>query len=115
SLGGIFMLKKIIKYIPGVAVPMGINFLLTMLYARYLSPGQYGILNIYLTTILIVYSFTLNIFQTTCLRFYSLKLHNTESEFISTYVFSNIFTTFLIIPFSLIVNLFLSFDWWIIV
>ena len=109
------MLKKIIKYIPGVAVPMGINFLLTMLYARYLSPGQYGILNIYLTTILIVYSFTLNIFQTACLRFYSLKLHNTESEFISTYVFSNIFTTFLIIPFSLIVNLFLSFDWWIIV
>ena len=74
------MLKKIIKYIPGVAVPILINFLLTMLYAAYLSPSEYGLLNIYLNTIQIIYSLTLSVFQTAALRFYSLKEYDSEKE-----------------------------------
>lgn len=109
------MLKKIINYVPGVAVPMLINFLLTMLYAGYLEPGEYGILNVYLTTILMVYSVTLNVFQTACLRFYSLHIHNSEAEYISSYIIVNIISTVAIIPFALVVNLFFSFNWWIIV
>ena len=109
------MLRKIINYIPGVAVPMLINFLLTMLYAGYLEPGEYGMLNIYLTTILMVYSVTLNVFQTACLRFYSLNIHENEAEYVSSYIIVNIVTTIVIIPFALIVNLFLKFNWWIIV
>ena len=109
------MLRKIINYIPGVAAPMLINFLLTMLYAGYLEPGEYGVLNIYLTTILMVYSVSLNVFQTACLRFYSLNLHKDEAEYVSSYLIANVITTVLIIPFSLIINVFLKFNWWIIV
>lgn len=109
------MLRKIISYIPGVAVPMLINFLLTMLYAGYLAPGEYGMLNVYLTTILMVYSVTLNVFQTACLRFYSLNMHKNEVEYISSYIIVNIVTTIVIIPFAVIVNLFFKFNWWIIV
>ena len=108
------MLKKIINYVPGVAAPMIINFLLTMLYAGGLQPGEYGILNIYLTTILMVYSVTLNVFQTACLRFYSLQQHSSETEFVSSYVFANIFTTIAIIPFAIVLNIFLKYNWCII-
>src|SRR5699024_11432470 len=72
-------------------------------------------LNIYLTTILMVYSVTLNVFQTACLRFYSLNIHENEAEYVSSYIIVNIVTTIVIIPFALIVNLFLKFNWWIIV
>lgn len=109
------MIKKIIGYIPGIAVPMLINFLITMLYAGWLEPGEYGILNVYLTTILIVYSVTLNVFQTASLRFYSLHQHSTEAEFVSSYLIANVFTTIVIIPLSLAVNAFLKYNWWIVV
>ena len=109
------MIKKIIGYIPGIAVPMLINFLITMLYAGWLEPGEYGILNVYLTTILIVYSVTLNVFQTASLRFYSLHQHSTEAEFVSSYLIANVFTTIVIIPLSLAVNEFLKYNWWIVV
>lgn len=108
------MLKKIINYIPGVAIPLIINFVLTMLYAAYLSPAEYGLLNIYLNTIQIVYSLTLSIFQTAALRFYTSKEYSTEEEYISSYIFANIFTTILCAIPCGILSLFVKFNWGII-
>ena len=110
------MIKKILSFIPGVIIPMGINFLLTILYAKFLSPGQYGILNIYLNSIQIVYAVSASVFQTASLRFYSIRESYTdESWFISSYLFGNIIATILIIPLGLITNLFFKFNWQIIV
>ena len=67
------MIRKILSFVPGVIVPMGINFLLTILYAQFLSPGEYGILNIYLNSILIVYAISGSVFQTASLRFYTIR------------------------------------------
>lgn len=110
------MIKKILGFVPGVIIPMGINFLLTILYAKFLSPGQYGILNIYLNSIQIIYAVSASVFQTASLRYYSIRESYTdESWFISSYLFGNIVATFAIIPFALIINLFFKFDWQIIV
>lgn len=109
------MLKKIIKYSPGIVIPLVINFLLTLLYASYLKPSQYGMLNIYLNTIHIVYSLTLSIFQTASLRFYTLNEFETEEEFISSYIFANIFATVVTIIPCGIASCFLKFNWEIII
>ena len=109
------MLKKIIKYIPGVAIPMVINFILTLLYAGYLEPGEYGILSIYLNTIQIIYAATVSIFQNASLRFYSLKdEYNDEAEFVSTYILASLVTTIFLLPILYIANLIRHFNWWII-
>lgn len=108
------MLKKIVKYIPGVAVPILINFVLTMLYAAYLNPSEYGLLNIYLNTIQIIYSLTLSVFQTAALRFYSLKEYDTEKEFVSSYIFANIATILLCFIIFILINIFFQFNWQII-
>lgn len=80
------MIKKIIGFAPGVIVPMALNFMLTFLYARYLEPGEYGVFNIYLNTIQIVYALTLSLFQTAALRYYSIQnTYRNEREFVSTY------------------------------
>lgn len=110
------MLKKIFKFVPGTALPMVINFFLTILYACMLEPGEYGILNIYLNSIQIVYALSASIFQTASLRYYSIRgAYDDENDFISSFIFANLITTLLLIPFALIVNLFIKFDWWIIV
>lgn len=110
------MIKKILKFVPGVAIPMGINFLLVILYAGFLTPGQYGILNVYLNTIQIVYALTSSIFQTASLRYYSIReAYSDETSFITTYLFGNIFATLLLLPVALLTNCFLNFNWWIIV
>lgn len=110
------MFKKLIRFSPGVALPMVLNFLLTILYASYLEPSEYGVLNLYLNTIQILYAVTLSVFQNASLRCYSLKeSYKGEKEFHSTYVYSNIATTLLLLPVSYIVNRFLHFDWLIVV
>lgn len=109
------MLKKIIRYIPGVAVPMVINFALTLLYARYLDPGEYGVLNIYLNTVQIIYAATTSVFQNASLRFYSLKNeYRDEKEFLSTYVISSIITTVILLPILFCTSMVFDFNWWII-
>lgn len=110
------MIKKIIQFVPGVAVPMVTNFVLTMLYAAYLEPGQYGILNVYLNTIQIVYAISTSVFQNASLRFYSLReLYNNDEDFIGSYLAGNIIVTLAIVPLGLLVNFFFKFNWWIIV
>lgn len=110
------MIKKMVRFVPGVFIPMGFNFILTILYAKVLSPGEYGILNIYLNTIQILYAMTLSVFQNASLRFYSIKdSYNGKGEFVSSFVFANIFVTVLVIPVAIIINLFLKFNWQIIV
>lgn len=87
-----------------------------MLYAKVLSPGEYGILNIYLNTIQILYAMTLSVFQNASLRFYSIKeSYNGKKEFVSSFIFANIFVTVLIIPIAILVNFFFEFNWQIII
>lgn len=110
------MLKKIVKFVPGVVIPMLINFLLTMLYAGFLKPEEYGMLNIYLNTIQIVYSVSASIFQTASLRYYSMRrTYTDEKDFISSYIFGNFFATIIVMIASLLINLFFEFNWWVIV
>ena len=111
------MIKKILSFSPGVIVPMLFNFVLTILYARLLVPSEYGILNIYLNSIQIVYALTLSIFQTASLRFYSLKYsyNDDERQFFTSYLVANIVTTLIIVPFAIIVSLFWGYNWEIVV
>lgn len=109
------MIKKIIGFAPGVIVPMALNFMLTFLYARYLEPGEYGVFNIYLNTIQIVYALTLSLFQTAALRYYSIQnTYRNEREFVSTYFWGNIFITLAIVPVAITISFLLSFNWWIV-
>ena len=108
------MLRKLIKYVPGIIIPLIVNFILMMLYAVYLSPAEYGMLNINLNTIQVMYSLTLSVFQTAALRFYSLKEYNSEEEFISSYIFANLCMTIIIVIPCWIISLFLEFNWEII-
>lgn len=105
------MLKKIIQYIPGIAVPMLINFVLTMLYAAYLTPGEYGTLNIYLNTIQIVYALTLSVFQNASLRLYSSDDVSSDEEYISTYTMATILAGIASGLFLLLASAFVSFNW----
>lgn len=105
------MLKKIIQYIPGVAVPMIINFVLTMLYAAYLTPGEYGKLNIYLNTIQIIYAMTLSIFQNASLRLYSSEEVRSDKEYVTTYVFSTFIATAIACAFMALTSYFVDYNW----
>lgn len=108
------MLNRILLYIPGIAFPMLINFVLTILNAQFLSPGEYGILNVYLNSIQILYALTCSIFQNSSLRFYSLKKeYGTENEYVTTYLVGNVLSTILLIPILLICHIFLKYDIWI--
>lgn len=110
------MIKKIIGFAPGVAIPMLLNFVVTILYANVLSAGEYGRLNIYLNTIQIIYAVSLSIFQTASLRFFSLKDEYTEEkEFYSTYLLSNIAATLVLVPICLFIGWITNLQWEIIV
>lgn len=85
------MIKKIMVYVPSVAIPVLVNVLLVFLYARCLMPEEYGMLNIVLNTINIIYSLALSFVQSASFRFYSDKsLYNSREEYISSFVFCNI-------------------------
>lgn len=105
------MLKKIIQYVPGVAVPMIINFVLTMLYAAYLTPGEYGKLNIYLNTIQIIYALTLSIFQNASLRLYSSEDVHSDKEYVTTYVISTFTATAIACILMALTGSFVSYNW----
>jgi O-antigen/teichoic acid export membrane protein len=99
------MLKKIAIYIPSVLVPMIVNFVLVILFARYLEPEEYGLMNIYLNTISLVYAFGLSFLQSAAFRFYSIKNYVKSTEqYITTYIISNIILTLLYFSFMIIIN-----------
>lgn len=110
------MFKKIMRFVPGVGIPMLINFILTFLYARFLDPGQYGILNLYLNTIQIVYALSNSIFQTASLRYYSIETaYQSEKDFIVTYLFGNIIATLILTPLCFIASFIVDYNWKIVV
>ena len=97
------MLKKIIAYLPSTVIPILVNFVLVFIYARQMSPADYGIYNVYLNSISIISSF----------RFYSMEgVYSDVKEYYSTYYFANIIISCLIALTLLTANLFLDdFDW----
>lgn len=106
------MIKKIINYVPSIIVPLIINFLLILFYAQRMSPEEYGLMNIYMNTIALLYALSLSSFQSSSFRFYSIKeINDNEQKYISTYVFSNIIFTLIIVLFMLIINvIFIQFN-----
>lgn len=100
------MIKKIMVYVPSVAIPVLVNVLLVFLYARCLMPEEYGMLNIVLNTINIIYSLALSFVQSASFRFYSDKsLYNSREEYISSFVFCNIIIGFLITSITVCISI----------
>ena len=107
------MIKRIMSYIPAVGVPIVINFVLMYLYSGSMDPAEYGVLNIYMNTISLLYSLFLSFFQSAALRFYSIKeINQDERTFYSTYVFGNIIVTIVAFFIMFVVNMVLiQFDY----
>jgi O-antigen/teichoic acid export membrane protein len=100
------MLKKLILYIPSVAVPMVVNVVMVYLYAKHLKPENYGILNLYLNTINIIYAAVLSFIQTAAFRFYSIRdYYESRKQYLSTFVLCNLAITIALLAISYIVNL----------
>lgn len=106
------MLKKIIAYLPSTVIPIFINFILVFIYAGQMEPVEYGIYNVYLNSISIIYAIALSFLQSSAFRFYSVKgLFNNIKEYYSTYYFSNIIICILIAIVLLLINFIFEFDW----
>lgn len=106
------MLKKIMAYLPSTVIPIFINFILVFIYAGKMSPAEYGIYNVYLNSISIIYAVALSFLQSSAFRFYSVKgLYNNNKEYYSTYYFSNIIICFLVAIVLFLVNIVFKFDW----
>ena len=92
------MIKKVSNYIPSIILPMLVNVLLLYLYGKYLSPEEYGKFNIYFNTVNLIYALTLSFVQTAAFRFYTLKdVVKSYKVYYSTYFFSNIFLTLIVL------------------
>ena len=105
------MLKRIFGYLPGVAIPMMINFILTTLYATYLAPGEYGILNIYLNSIQIVFALTLSVFQNSSLRLYSTNDVLNEKQYVTTYIAAILMSSCIIAMVTFALSFVIEFNW----
>lgn len=100
------MIKKIMAYVPSVAIPILVNILLVFLYARCLKPEEYGMLNIVLNTINIIYSLVMSFIQSASFRFYSDKsLYSSREEYVSSFVFCNIIVGFLVASVTALVSI----------
>ena len=105
------MIKRIFGYLPGVAIPMMINFILTTLYATYLAPGEYGILNIYLNSIQIVFALTLSVFQNSSLRLYSTNDVLNEKQYVTTYIAAILMSSCIIAMVTFALSFVIEFNW----
>ena len=63
------MLGKIVAYLPSTIVPILVNFVLVFIYAGYMEPGEYGVYNVYLNSISLLYAVTHSFLQSAALRF----------------------------------------------
>lgn len=108
------MIKKIATYIPSVALPMLLNFVLAYLYADLLTPEEYGIFSIYLNTISFVYAIVLSFLQSASYRFFSTEEGRDKEVYLSTYIIANFIISAIAAILLLCVNLFLRFNWWVI-
>lgn len=108
------MIKRIVGYLPGVVIPMLINFILTTLYASYLTPAEYGILNIYLNTIQIVFASTLSVFQNASLRLYSTDDVLNEKQYITSFIAAILASTCILAIIMAASSLIVNYNWEII-
>lgn len=106
------MIKKIVAYLPSTVIPILVNFVLVFIYAGRMSPADYGVYNVYLNSISIIYSVSLSFLQSASFRFYSMNdVYSDKEQFYSTYYFANILISCIVAVFLLVANLFLRFDW----
>ena len=101
------MLKKIMYYVPSVVVPLLINVVILFLYGRYLPPDEYGLMNIYSTTISLLYSFGLAFVQTAALRFYTDERCKDKSVYFTTFVLTNVGISVLLLGVAALIKLFI--------
>lgn len=106
------MLGKIVAYLPSTIVPILVNFVLVFIYAGYMEPGEYGVYNVYLNSISLLYAVTHSFLQSAALRFYSVTgMFEDIKEYYSTYYFANLSISAALAVVLAIVNLLLGFDW----
>lgn len=109
------MIRKIASFLPSIVIPIAINFVLILIYARLLSPAEYGEYSIYISSIGVLYALTAGFLQAAAFRFYSMKgAYSDHAEYLSTFVLANVGIC-LLVCLSLFVSSFLfEFDWMVI-
>lgn len=110
------MLRKIAAYLPSTVIPILVNFVLVFIYASCMEPGPYGVYNVYLNSISIIYALAQSFLQSSALRFYSIKgMCKDEREYYSTYYYANLAISAALAVILAVVSLLLQFDWVVIV
>jgi len=89
-------MKSILKYIPSVIIPTICTLVITILYGNYLTPTQYGDLNIFTTTISLLDVIFFSFISLSIIRFYIIYKESMEAELLSTYFISMIIVLLLI-------------------
>lgn len=106
------MLGIIVAYLPSTVVPILVNFVLVFLYAGCMDPGEYGVYNVYLNSISILYAVTHSFLQSAALRFYSIEgMFKDIKEYYSTYYFANLSISAVLAVVLAAANMLLGFDW----
>lgn len=106
------MIRKILSYLPSTITPLLVNFVLVFIYAGKMSPADYGIYNVYLNSISLIYAVALSFLNSSSFRFYSIKgLYEDEREYYSTFYVANLALCALIAVVLLLANLVVKFDW----
>lgn len=81
-------MKSILKYMPSVIISTICTIVITILYGNYLTPDQYGKLNIFTTTISILDVIFLSFISLSIIRFYIIYKNDYEVNLLSTYFIS---------------------------
>lgn len=101
------MIKNIARYIPSIAFPILINFIIMYFNANILTPEEFGLYNIYLNSINLIYALIISYLQQAAFRFYSTKdYYDSEEMYLSTYFYSIIFSNILLLFILIILNMF---------
>ena len=77
-------IKDLVRYTPSVIVPSLLGFLAVVLYTRLLSPEEYGLFTLIITTALFIESFFMNWQYQSVLRYYQRFNQEDKSRFFTT-------------------------------
>ena len=109
------MIAKIASFFPSIVVPIVVNFVLILIYARILSPAEYGEYSIYIGSVGVVYALMAGFLQAAAFRFYSMKgTYSNDSEYLSTFVLGNIAVCLLACLVLFVGSFFADYDWMVI-
>lgn len=101
------IIRDLIYYIPSKVIPAFIGFFSVMIYTRLLTPNEYGIYNLIITTVSILTSVFLGWITQSSLRFYKqYELDDEEDIFLTTVILLLFIISGLIILFFFLLNRF---------